>query len=319
MDAVNLKIMDSNYRYERLTSKHYNDLIYISKSAFNISPDLSYYKLKNATEKFGTINLGFIAYHNETNEPAAFYGVYSYPVSYQDKIYKAVQSGDTMTHKNHTGKGLFIKLAKLTYELAKNEGAQFVFGFPNSNSYPGFVKKLNWIHRENMKMYKLKISTLPLLKVVKKLPFLNGLYALYFSFVVKLVGGRANPFENSCSEPDNCSINHDVDFWKYKRYSGSKLVSIGKYKVWLKADGFLFIGDIKRESETHDLLSKLKRFAFFIGSDVVLFGVSPDSFWDLKLKQELNPEEGLAYGYLKFNDEFPAEKLSYVFADSDTF
>src|SRR6478609_7777542 len=90
----------NDYRFERINESHYVDLCRISRSAFGFDPGLSFYQNKNKTGSFGERHLGYIAY-SATGEPAAFYGVYAHPVEYNGKIISAVQSGDTMTHKNH--------------------------------------------------------------------------------------------------------------------------------------------------------------------------------------------------------------------------
>lgn len=51
----------------------------------------------------------------------------------------------TVTHPEHRGKGLFKKLAKITYDYAQNRGYQFVLGVANGNSYPGYMKYFPFI------------------------------------------------------------------------------------------------------------------------------------------------------------------------------
>ena len=46
----------------------------------------------------------------------------------------------TVTHPDHRGKGLFRKLAKTTYDYAKENGFEFVLGVANANSFPGYMK-----------------------------------------------------------------------------------------------------------------------------------------------------------------------------------
>lgn len=311
----------SEYRFERFEEKHYADLVYISKSAFNIDPGIDYYRLKNATSKFGATYLGFIAYHIETNEAAAFYGVYSYPINYDGKQYSAVQSGDTMTHVNHGGKGLFTTLAKLTYELAEKNGAQFVFGFPNQNSYPGFVKKLNWIHNESLSTYKIKVVTLPLMKVAKRIKLLSGLFNFYFEMICKCYQPTSKSFVNSASEVGNVSIKHDDDFVSYKSFNGSRLIKIAGVHVWIKADGFLVIGDIEKDTQTspENFLKSLQRFCFLTGADTLLFNTCKDLYWDKFFSKKYKSEQGAALGYLNFGSALPLENLKCVQADLDTF
>ena len=56
------------------------------------------------------------------------------------------QSMDTMTHPDYRGRGLFVELAERTFALAADRGFEVVYGFPNSASYPGFIRRLNFDH-----------------------------------------------------------------------------------------------------------------------------------------------------------------------------
>lgn len=57
---------------------------------------------------------------------------------------KALLSLNTATHPDYQGKGLFIKLAELTYEAGAEFGFDCVYGIANANSTPGFVRKLRF-------------------------------------------------------------------------------------------------------------------------------------------------------------------------------
>lgn len=50
----------------------------------------------------------------------------------------------TMVAASHRQHGLFVKLAENTYGRATSLGVDFVMGFPNDMSTPGFKKRLNW-------------------------------------------------------------------------------------------------------------------------------------------------------------------------------
>lgn len=52
---------------------------------------------------------------------------------------------DTMVHPNYRRQGMFTKLAERTYEVAAKQGIPLTYGFPNQNSYRGFVGKLDWV------------------------------------------------------------------------------------------------------------------------------------------------------------------------------
>lgn len=55
-----------------------------------------------------------------------------------------LQSLDTLTAPDFRGKGLFVTLAKQTFERAAESGAALIYGFPNGSSAHGFFKKLGW-------------------------------------------------------------------------------------------------------------------------------------------------------------------------------
>lgn len=54
------------------------------------------------------------------------------------------QSLDTMTHPDYRGQGIFAALAEQCMKYAAVKGIAALYGFPNENSYPGFVRKLDW-------------------------------------------------------------------------------------------------------------------------------------------------------------------------------
>lgn len=78
----------------------------------------------------------------------AFYGdmlVAHYAcVPYKMKICGRVAMGlfdmATVTHPEHRGKGLFKRLAQITYDYAREHGYEFVLGVANANSFPGYMK-----------------------------------------------------------------------------------------------------------------------------------------------------------------------------------
>lgn len=59
-------------------------------------------------------------------------------------VVKTMLSLNTATHPEYQGKGLFTKLAEMTYETAAVAGIDAVFGVANANSTSGFVRKLGF-------------------------------------------------------------------------------------------------------------------------------------------------------------------------------
>jgi len=75
---------------------------------------------------------------------AATYVCLPAAIRLEGKPVKAMLSLNTATHPDHRGKGLFTKLANLTYDQAATAGVKAVFGVANQNSFPGFVTRLGF-------------------------------------------------------------------------------------------------------------------------------------------------------------------------------
>jgi predicted N-acetyltransferase YhbS len=59
------------------------------------------------------------------------------------KVYRALRAVDTATHPAHQGKGIFKKLTLQLVQDASNEGFDFIFNTPNTQSTPGYLK-MGW-------------------------------------------------------------------------------------------------------------------------------------------------------------------------------
>lgn len=80
----------------------------------------------------------------------------------------AAQSIDTMVSPKQRGKKLFEKTAAACYDRFERAGGALVFGFPNENSYPGFMRKLEWKRITHLKEYTLRLGVHQLSKTVLK-------------------------------------------------------------------------------------------------------------------------------------------------------
>jgi hypothetical protein len=312
--------MNEEYSYRRITTDDVNHLKYISLAAFNQPVKDHYFVNKWKTDYTGSINIGFIAF-SKSNEPAAYYGVFPCFVEFNGKKILAAQSGDTMTHPSHGGKGLFTTLAKLTYELATQKGIEFVFGFPNDNSYPGFVKKLNWTHNENMNTYKINVNTIPIAGFFKKFKSVFPVYKQFLNIVFQFFKTSKTFFNNSAHENYVINVIHNDDFFRYKLFQDNYLLQINGTNVWLKTDGWLLVGDIEK-SDSLDfikLIQKIKLIALITGHTKLVFSVSNDTWLDNHLKKSIESEKGGYIGYLNLTSTLPLEKMKFVLADLDTF
>ena len=71
---------------------------------------------------------------------AAHYATIPTIMKDEARSYRCLLSLNTAVSESHRGQGLFLKLASQTYQRAKEEGFDFVFGIANAHSTPGFIK-----------------------------------------------------------------------------------------------------------------------------------------------------------------------------------
>lgn len=79
-------------------------------------------------------------------ELVGLYALWPLDLRIGGEVVPGAQSLDTMTHPAYRGQGMFPKLATVCMDLAASRGVRVLYGFPNANSYGGFVRKLNWDH-----------------------------------------------------------------------------------------------------------------------------------------------------------------------------
>ncbi len=281
---------------------------------------MDFLQKKYDTKSFGAEYTGYIGY-SPAGEPAAYYGVFPCRVLADGKSLLAAQSGDTMTHPDHRGKGLFIKLAVKTYELCRSLGIGFVFGFPNENSYPGFVKKLAWMHREDLQIFKLKVTTLPLAYVCGRLPVLKGLYNLYSRAVLNRRRSTKKFFTNSFTDSGYYGVERSVDFFEYKSGGGRYIIEVLGKCVHLKVSSALRVGDIEPCSaeEFTGIIKKLRSLARLLGCYGVIFYYSPGRAHESLLAGIAEKQKGLPVGWVDLGSGLELDKLKFAQMDLDTY
>lgn len=310
------------YRYERLSAMNLHQLVKLYAAAFHIKTSTDFLQKKYQTATFGAQFIGFLAFVKHTDEVAAYYGVFPVLGIKDGTNFLIAQSGDTMTHPAHQGKGLFTMLARMTFELAKSEGIHFIFGFPNKNSYPGFVKKLGWTHYSDVNNYALKTGGFPFDKLFKKFSGLSGLFQLYVQRILR-------PFESpellpnslQWQAPDKGRLIHDASYFSYKSYSSFYTIRIGSTSCLIKVDGRLWLGDLSycSEDEFWVVVTALKRLAGRLGCSAIHFSVAKDSVYDQYLLKKLVVKSQTPVCFLDLSGSTQPEQFLYQGADFDTY
>ncbi len=309
------------YSFEKLSGDNIGDLVPIYKSAFHKGISKQALEQKFDTSFTGFKNVGFIAYSSE-NEPAAFYGVFPCMADYNGVKYLVAQSGDTMTHSKHTGKGLFTTLAKMTYDYCRANGVHLVFGFPNQNSYPGFTKKLDWIHFDDMHAYLIRVKCIPWQRVKRLFGLPEILHQKWGNFILSLCK-KGLAFQSSCSD-DGVVVGHSKDFFDYKTYARNYLIQIEGVNVWLKFnEQFLLIGDIEKctDEKFISVIRRLKLLSFFLGLPHIRVHCSTGVWIEQKFMDSGAQKMEVSYpaGGVNFSGIVPLERMKFTTVDNDTF
>jgi hypothetical protein len=310
------KTPSGSYRYVRISPDMYPLLKSLFELVFKKKITLREFINKYHTAPIAGIDaIGYLAL-DEQNNPAAYYGVFPCLYFSKGKTVLIAQSGDTMTHPSHQGKGLFVYLAQLTYQTAMAEGVQFVFGIPNKNSFHGFSTKLDWEFKESICSYTIRLKTIPLARFCLRSHLLVKLYKYFF----RLVFDKSNQPDRGFKQPDQ-SLFLSPEMIRYKRNSGMCCNKGEDSYVFFKYEGFVWIGLIApcNEQSLSKLISRYSLRFRLMGITELRFIGSKKAMNFLNKDYGTFKKESTSLGF--FNPlrlDYPANFLLHGF-ESDTF
>jgi len=312
-----------NYSFQQINDSNYDFTQTLYKKSFGINNSISTIKRKYDTSVFGHKNIGYFAVSDD-QKPASYYGIFPMIMTINSVDIPVAQSGDTMTAPEHRNKGLFVQLAKKTYQLAEEQGIQLVFGFPNENSFPGFKKKLDWQFFGSMQKFSIHNSVLPFCELSSKFSALASTYNKYSNFRlskydIALTEENIAPFNKFKSQG---YIKKDINFFRYKLSSPENhLIKINNFTLLIKPKTHLIIGDVGffDKSRTDDFTQTLLRLSKILGCRSTIIIVSKNCWVFDYLKSIIDPKESLPIGFLPFNQNISLDDISFTQADYDTF
>lgn len=309
-----------DYTIQPFSPDSYPLLKSLFQAAFQSPFDKTTFAKKYNTAALGHEVIGFFAIHTATQTPAAFYGVFPVKILINNREVLAAQSGDTMTHPAHQNKGLFVKLAQLTYKACGEQGIQLVFGQPNNYSYHGLVNRLHFTHLDDIVRYglKLRLKTFPLPKLLQK----AGLFSIYMHYAKAYLKNRTvknvQSFTNSL-ETTFGKVLRNKAYLDYKDEGDKLFIKISSVVFWIKLTDVFWIGDADRyEHITQDMIKKLKRLAFALGYNTITFHFNKNCEQPAFL-QQFQPQASEASCFLYLNKEFDNCNLLLTGADFDTW
>lgn len=304
---------------ERLSAENIDDLSALHQAVYQRRPAAGYFANKYDTGYTGAKYIGYLAY-NQLKQPVAFYGVIPTLLWYGDKRVLAAQSADTMTHPGYRNLGLFTRLANHAYTLCKLEGIGLVFGFPNQNSLPGFMNKLNWQFTEVMERFEVPVKTLPLEKIAHKFASLKPALRSYQHWLLKPYRQPAAGLANSVLGDGFSGVFRDNQYLKYKTYSDTQVIQIGRSLFWIKLQNGLYIGDISNGGDDFDAsLKKLRRLAGRLGVSGIHFQVSRATGLHCLFAARFKPQPSYPIIFKFIDTDIDISRIKFTFADIDIF
>ncbi len=264
--------LDVEYNAFPISLHDFSVMQELFKSAFNLELKYQTFIERFNTGLLGIEVIGYIATHKQSNEAAAYYGVFPVKLLINNETAFGAQSGDTMTHVNHRKKGLFLWLARKTLDKCRDNGISMAFGSPNNNSYHGLVNSLNWLHLDNTNSYdlKLKVKTIPLAKLALKFGIFKYYLKIAKRFLKPYIVETPHQFVNPLIEHPR--VSRDANYLQYKRAADKVFIKINTVTAWVKFSDVLWIGDFDNYNNVDQTtINELKRIARLLGYNTIRF------------------------------------------------
>ncbi len=309
-----------DYIFEPISEKNCTDIRTLYETVFHKKVTDKMIREKYDTLFTGKSYFGYIAYHE--NKPVAFFGSIPVIMQYNGKKEIAVQSVDSMVLQNHGGKGLFTKLANLTFEKLAQNNIKFIWGFANEASENRFTKGFGFTYKERIIGYTFKTFPFPLEKIVQKFPFFKTIYQKYIQFVFNKYKTKELANGSLSNIPNIVSVLRNSDYYNYKSHNHNFTISISGVLFWVKIQNGLQIGDIEisQKGDFKKAFLKLKNLAAICGIGEIQIQSSPNTFITDLFENVPNKKfTSWSICFKNFSSEFPLENLKLTLGDLDTF
>ncbi|MCR8559975.1 GNAT family N-acetyltransferase [Mucilaginibacter sp. BJC16-A38] len=307
-----------HYNIQRLNKENLPDVEKLFTAVYDKQAAPCFFAKKYNTAFTGVEYTGFIAYNDD--QPVAFYAVIPCFLLVNNEPILAAQSADTMTHPDHRNKGLFIELALTTFLLCQELNIRVLFGFPNQNSLPGFVKKLGWTVTDTMDCFIIHTGSFSWKRALNKLPVLKKFAFDHQKNTIKRRMAEDQRLENSVFKDGCDGVYRDDAYFKYKTYNDTFLIKAAGSISWVKTSGALLVGDIKIQADDFDdMIYELKKLANKLGLRQIHFHASPGTTLHSLFAMRFNSIPSFPVIFKLLGEELPLDKIKFTSADIDTF
>ncbi|GAA3977286.1 GNAT family N-acetyltransferase [Mucilaginibacter dorajii] len=303
----------------KLSAANLGDVTKLHAAVYGKTPAPGFFERKYNTAYASAEHIGFIAYNRQI-KPIAFYGVIPCFMLIDGKEVLCAQSADTMTHPDYRNKGLFVELAKRTFELCTQSGIKFLFGFPNQNSLPGFVNKLDWQMTAQMDCFVIPVKTIPLAKLVAKLPVLKRLYTGYTTMILRKYRSPKSGISSTVLNEGFDGLSRNDGYLQNKTYSHTKVISINNAQIWIKINSGLIIGDLSvTPANFAGTIDNLIKLAQKLGLQQIQYHTSRGTQLHELFAERYKAINSFPVIFKDLGSGIPTDSIRFTFADIDIF
>lgn len=263
----------------------------------------------------------------EGDRVVGFQSFFYWPMAIAQQSYRCYQSGNSLVHEDHRGKGVFGKLLKAGDLALEEKSADLLIGFPVNASLGSFVRA-GWNAEIQIQWY------------IKPLSALNF-------FIPRKRGQKLDAADSVISDytPTRLHSAGTKDFFSWRKgyhqhnyykveveHDGARLCWVIRTSVRLKLLHELVIGEVYTDSENAAQLEILVTLAFeelraaFRGFNFISFAINADSdrpVDQIIISRGFKPiDKQINFVYRKLNQRIdlpPASKWALYRGDIDTW
>lgn len=160
-----------------------------------------------------------------------------------NESYNTFRAVDTATHPDHQGKGVFKKLTLKAVELANENGGDFIFNTPNTQSRPGYLK-MGWSD-----VGKLKVALRPAFNSFWRYPFKwDVFYNIHYSSNNEKIELLCREWNKKCIKSNKLFTPKSAAYlrWRYEQNP------LQKYEIFATDDIYLAVY-LKKRGKINEL------------------------------------------------------------------
>jgi hypothetical protein len=239
---------------------------------------------------------------------------------YNGKVIPAAQSADTMTHPNYRSKGLFGQLSKLTFELCRELGIRLIFGFPNQNFYKAAVNT-GWKEIGALDCFVIPLKTVALESIAGRLAILKPAFQSYARHILGKYRLPDPGLPNSLFDEGFGGVLRDDRYLRYKTYSRTSVIEIGRARIWFKIRNGFIIGDLMGLDPNNfpAVMGLIQKIAKRSGVKELQFHASRGTRVHALFAAAYPARPSFPVIFQDFGSGIPLEKIKFTFADIDIF